>query len=668
MIRRLVRGLVIVAGAWIVVAPSAQTPPPPTPPPQTPPPAAPQTPPPQQPTFRTGIDTVSVDVSVSDKQGRPVTDLQIGDFEIRENKQPQPIQTFKMIQIDDFAAASAPMTDILNERDHDREVRREDNRLFVIFLDDYHTQRINSMRIREQLATFVSNLTNNDLVAVMTPLTEPTALGFSYNHDATARIVYAFEGRKYDYRPRNPLEERTIQLPPDQIEAWRNSVVMNAIESTCQYIGALRPGRKTLLFVSEGLSSSVPLGMMIGGFGSGSQSQTALASDLQTRWQRVYQAAARANTSITTFDPRGLATDDTMATSPAAMEQARTLRNESIDGLRSLAGETDGRAIVGSNNPMPGFQQMLRDLSAYYLLGYRAASPHDGKFHEIQVRVNRKDVDVHARKGYWAYTEEEAAKASAPPKPPPPADLTAALGGLASTVDRVSGKLVRAWMGATRGEGDKAIVTFAWETVAATRPAEPADVVDHLVVTATHVTGQQLFSGRVPSDPQNSRPGGFVTFEAPPGNIRVKVVPENARDRRLDDQDETFDVPNLSGAKPVITVPTVYRGRTIPELRQLKAAASPMPAITREFQRTERLLLRFQAVGPGGAAPTSLTMKILNQQGNVMATMPAPTATPKGYEAEVGLNAFPSGTYVIEISGDFSGQTARSLIAIRTSG
>jgi len=655
MIRRLVRGIVIVLGAWVAVTASAQTPPP----------TPPAVPPAQQPTFRTGIDTVSVDVSVSDKQGRPVADLKMSDFEIRENKQVQPIQTFKFVRVDDTAP---PVTrDILSPNDHEREVRREDTRLFVIFLDDYHTRRINSMRVRVQLADWVSQLTTNDLIAIMTPLTDPMTLTFSYNHDATARIVYAFDGRKYDYTPRNALENRTVQMSPDQIEAFRNSIVINALESACEYMGALRPGRKTLLYVSEGLNSTLPLGMNLGGIGTGSMSPQSMASDLQIRMTQVYRAATKANVSISAFDPRGLATEDTMSASPQAAQWDRQLLQESTDLLRTIAGETDGQAIVGSNDPFPGLRRMLRDLSAYYLLGYNAASPHDGKFHEIQVRVLRKDVEVHARRGYWAYTEAEAAKATAPPKPPPPADFTAALGSLATAVDRVSDRLVRVWMGATRGPEGKAVVTFTWETKAATRPAEPADVVDRVAVAAFHITGEKLFDGKVPVDPQSGRSAGSVMFDAPAGAVRVRVTPENARGLRLDAQDETFEVPDFASTKAVITTPVVYRARTVLELRTLKTAAAPMPAITREFQRTERLLLRFQAFGPGGSTGT-ITMKVLNQQGAAIATLPAPTKTANGYEAELALNSFPAGTYLIEISGDFGGQSARSLLAIRITG
>jgi VWFA-related protein len=660
MIRRFVRGLVIVAGAWAAVTTSAQTPPPQTPPP-TPP--AQTADPQQQPTFRTRIDTVQVDVTVLDKQGKAILDLKEGDFEIRENKAVQPVQTFKLIQIDDVSD-STPVRDILNDRDQQRELARDDSRLIVIFLDDYHTRKINSMRIRLQLAEFVDGLANNDLVAVMTPLLPATSLGFSYNHAATARTVMGFDGRKYDYTPRNNEEARWMQLPPEVIEQYRNRNVIVALESVCAYLGTVREGRKMVLYVSEGMNSTVPMGLSVGGGLSGMSSQS-LAMDLQTQLTRVFQAAARSNTSISTLDPRGLSTNETMAADPRAADVDRLLIQEGTDQLRTLANETDGRAIVSSNEPLPQLRRMMRDLSAYYLLSYRAASPHDGKFHEIQVKVNRKDVDVHARKGYWAYTEEEFSKASAPAKPPAAADLTEALSKLAGSGDRATGRLVRTWLGAARGEGDKAIVTFVWEP---SGPAgDPADTVATVSITANSISGAQLFTGKVPLDPQAAKPTGRVTFDAPPGGVRVRVVPENARGTRLDAQDDQVDVPNFGAGKPVITVPVIYRGRTVLDIRQLKNTPTALPSVSREFSRTERLLLRFQASGPSGP-PTSISMSVLNQQGALMAPMPAPVATANGYDAEVVLGAFPAGTYVIEITGDFGGQKIRTLLAIRVTG
>jgi len=655
MTRRGLLGFAITAGLWAAVGTSARTP-------QGQGAAGAA----QVPTFRSRIDSVSVDVSVSDKQGRPVVDLQASDFEIRESKQLQKVEAFKLIRVDD-AAPPDPMRTTLSDQDQERELARDGTRLIVVYLDDYHTSKVNALRIRAQLARFISGLGGNDLVALMAPLTPAASLVFAYNHAVDARTVSAFEGRKYDYTPRNAVEAQYQQLPADQIEQMRNRTVLTSLEALTTYLGIVRDGRKMVLFVSEGLQPSVPASVTFG-----PPSPAALTSsnalDIQLGLERVYRAAARANVSISVLDPRGLAMTEGMPADPVAMEQDRQALRDTADQLRTLAGQTDGRAMVGTNDPQPGLQQMTRDLSAYYLLGYTPTSPHDGKFHEIQVKVNRKDVEVHARKGYWARTEDEIAKASAPAKPAVPRDVVEALGTLSSAGDSADHRLVHAWMGAARGASDKAVVTLVWETASATPPAEPADRVDHVTVTATSIYGDTLFNGRVAADAQAGRPTGRVTFEAPAGAVRARVVAENAKGLRLEDQDVTLDVPDVAAGNPVITAPAVYRGRTVRDIQLLRADASAVPAVTREFSRTERLLLRFQVYGPAGVAP-AVTMQLLNREGGVMAALPPPTATADhGYEADIGLGPFPAGTFVIEIDADFAGTKTRTLLAIRVTG
>src|SRR2546429_9446584 len=99
-----------------------------------------------------------------------------------------------------------------------------------------------------------------------------------------------------------------------------------------------------------------------------------------------------------------------------------------MDTLRTLALQTDGRAIVNRNDLATGMAQIVRDTSAYYLLGYNSTqAPSDGKFHEIKVRVKRPGLQLRSRKGYWALSPEAAAKALAPPKPGVPKTVEAAL-------------------------------------------------------------------------------------------------------------------------------------------------------------------------------------------------------------------------------------------------
>ena len=74
--------------------------------------------------------------------------------------------------------------------------------------------------------------------------------------------------------------------------------------------------------------------------------------------------------------------------------------------------------------------------------------------------------------------------------------------------------------------------------------------------------------------------------------------------------------------------------------------------------------MRFQAFGPTGQTPT-VTMRLLNSQGDNMAALPAPTATPGGYEADLGLAPLPAGDYLIEINVQVGSDQIRKLLAIR---
>jgi VWFA-related protein len=635
---------------------------------QTPAPA------PQQPTFRARVDSVSVDVQVTDKTGKPVDDLTADDFEIKESKQVQTIDTFKLIKIDENPDA-APPREILSLEAQAREAARDDTRLIVIFLDDYHTRRGNSMRVKGQISRWVSTLNDHDLVAVAYPLTPPGVLTFTYNHDGIAAAIDKFEGRKYDYTPRNAYEERYQMSPPEIQERMRNDLVVAALRTMCTYLGTMRDGRKTILYVSEGMAGTIPAGISTTGssapvsgttVGTSREQSFSGSASLLGDLVDVFRTAARNNTSIYTLDPRGLAGSEFDINDSVASQMDRAVLNESIDTLRTIASNTNGRAIVNRNDPGPELRQMIRDSSAYYLLGYTSTlAARDGKFHEIQVRVKRKDVEVRARKGYWAYTEEEVAKATAAPKPAPARDVQEALDGLATAVAPSERHPVRVWMGTKRGgESGKSAVTFSWEA-ATDAVSDPASGIDHVAILVTSETGDKVFEGAVAHDPAAApRNAGTVTFDAPPGRVRVHMSAETAKNVRVDADDRNFEVPDYTTPGVVVTEPVVFRARTARDIQLLRAAAAPIPTAARVFSRTERLLVRFQAFGPAGATPT-VTMRLLNTQGDSMAALPAPTVTPAGYESDLGLAPLPPGDYLIEISAQVGGEQIRKLLAVR---
>ena len=98
---------------------------------------------------------------------------------------------------------------------------------------------------------------------------------------------------------------------------------------------------------------------------------------------------------------------------------------------------------MNTNTPERALRQVVREASAFYLLGYSSArNPQDGKFHKIGVKVKRPGIDVRARRGYWApnATELEKARTEAAAAEAIPADVTERDGGALDRAGRAAGR------------------------------------------------------------------------------------------------------------------------------------------------------------------------------------------------------------------------------------
>jgi hypothetical protein len=81
-------------------------------------------------------------------------------------------------------------------------------------------------------------------------------------------------------------------------------------------------------------------------------------------------------------------------------EQRDALRR-SQDNLRAIADQTGGFATVNQHDLSKGFGRIVDENSSYYLLGFTAAAGRrDGKPHKIEVKVNRRGVDVQGNRSY----------------------------------------------------------------------------------------------------------------------------------------------------------------------------------------------------------------------------------------------------------------------------
>lgn len=676
---------------------------------QTPPPTGQQAPPPAQagqagqgtqagqkpPVFKAGVNTVRVDVIITDNKGNPVGDLTAADFEVYEDNKLQTIDLFRLVSADGNVAPGAePARPIRSESDQETEASRDDVRLFVIFLDDYHVRKINGMRVRETLIQFVqTQLGPLDMVAIVYPLMSVNQITFTRDQTSLIASLRAFEGRKYDYRPRNPFEEQYANYPSQAVETVRNQVTMTALRGTAIRMGSLREGRKALILVSEGFSSLLPPQLrdpnaQMPGFGNPNQYNAGAGnniyeerarftadSELMSDLREVFNTANQQNTAIYALDPRGLSTGefDVSDNASIGIKESQDFLRATQDTLQVLTANTDGRAIINRNDLDRGLKQVVRDTSAYYLLGYNSSlTTPDGKFHEIKVKVKRPGLQVRSRKGYWAPTVDEAAKMTAPPKPPTPPAVEKALGAVQS---RPRDAYVSTWVGTAAAPAGKTRVTFVWEPVPPVPGEKRQDVATlRLIVTAR---GEELFNGEViPPASASGAPAAAgaapgpkapskITFDAPPGKVTARIVALNDKGEALDGYQQELSVPDFSTAAVRITTPAVFRTRTAREFQALSRDPDPVPTSMREFRRTERLLIRFGVYGAGSAP--EVTAVLLNRLGQKMTDVPlqAPAEPGAPFSVDLPLASFSPGDYVIELRVKGTPNDATELIAIK---
>ncbi|MCX6539945.1 MAG: VWA domain-containing protein [Acidobacteria bacterium] len=700
-------GLAVSAGVPKAFQPPQTQPPPTAPPPGQQPPPKTGTKPPsgdpaqaaqpqkgQAPVFRAGVNVVRVDIIVTDRQGNAVTDLTQSDFEVLEDGKPQAIDLFRLINSNGVPEPGAePARPIHSMYDEEAEAARDDVRLFVIFLDDYHVRLQNSIRIRDTLVQFLTTqLGPLDMVAIMYPLTPVSALTFTRDRDALVQVVRKFEGRKFNYAPRNAFEQEYAHYPTQVVETLRNQVTLSALEGLPVRLGSMREGRKAVILVSEGFVGMLPAqmsGPMAGLPGRANPAADPRTEerarfqadlDIQQKLKDISDTANRNNTAIYALDPRGLAVNEYDINENVDQRLDLDTLRVSQDTLHELANNTDGRAIINRNDLAAGLKQVIRDTSSYYLVGYNSSlTTPDGKFHKIDVRLKRPGMQVRARKGYWAPTAEEAAKAAAPPKPKPPAAVERAL----NAVEAVPRESVAAtWIGTARGADGRTRVTYVWEPLPPV-PGEKRPEPSRVSVVATESGGDVYFRGRVPEDaparaaagaaaPAGTTPAAGVrapskvSFDVRPGKMQLRTSIENAAGQVIDAAQQEFTIPDFSEQKVALSTPLVLCTHTARELQSLTRDADPTPTALRQFRRTDRLLIRFSAYAPRSAAPT-VTVRLLNRVGQKMSDLgvKAPDTAGEFYQVDLPLAGLSPGEYVIEVKATGDGGEAAELIAIR---
>jgi VWFA-related protein len=658
-----------------------------------------------QPTFRAGANYVRVDMYAT-RDGVAVQDLQAAELEVLENGVPQKVEDFEHVVV---RAATTPATRVeVDGLRGSREAAGDPrSRVFVIFLDTYHTQLEGSAIMRKPLAAFLDRVLGpDDLVALMTPEMAGSDIALGHKTKVIEDIVstewWGHRARIAGKDPKELLYEECLAterpdlrgdpLLNELVNRRREKLTLDAIDDLMKHLGGLRDERKAVVLVTEGwmlyqpnpsLANKVsermggPVAPPIfqppvlppserGPFTDSRRREcerdahelAAVNSDLHFR--TITDDANRGNVTFYPVYARGLASFDAPIGPdyPPPIAQDMTNLRTRHNNLRTLAVETDGDAIIDTNYIEKGLKRIADDLSSYYLFGYYSTNTKlDGKYRSITVRVKRPDVRVRARRGYRARTAAEVAALPTAVDTVRP-EVTSALNTIVGSNARSTFRVRPAtWV---RGQGDDTTASvwivgeldFRTRRDAAWVNGARADVVllaaDGSQMASTQVdipAGQGAFGVRVPTN------GPLA-----PGDYAVRV--------RLRGRDATA---SDAVASDTARVTIADRPSTIGEAVMWRRGTSTGPQYVRtadpRYQRSDRLRLEL------ATSADKATARLLDRSGKVLQVPVQMSERADAVEgvrwivADVTLAPLAPGDYAVEVTvGDATQVTGFRII------
>jgi VWFA-related protein len=370
---------------------------------------------PQQPQYSVHVtsELVLVNVVVRDKKGNLVRDLKKEDFTLLEDGKRQAISSFDFENVDELATSgateatvsgAAPEGALLRQADKPTELRARDRRLMLLFFDFSGMDPEQIDRSVEAAKKFVqTRMQPADLIALVSLATNMRIdLDFTDDKTKVLNALTAYtsgQGQGFDNGATGSAEgtaETGGAFTPDDTDynTFSADRKLLALQSVMQTLGKISQ-KKAIIYFSNGISQS------------GVDNQSALRA--------ATASAVKANVSIYPVDIRGL-----QAFPPGGEAQNASLHGQSAyngaavlndlssnaatqETLSTLAEDTGGKAFFDSNDFSGVFSQVQKDSSVYYVLGFTSTNPlKDGRFRHLKVQVNRPDVKLDFRHGYYA--------------------------------------------------------------------------------------------------------------------------------------------------------------------------------------------------------------------------------------------------------------------------
>ena len=410
---------------------------------------------------------VVVDVVVRDRHGQMVRDLIARDFGVYEDGVQQRITSFRNIQGQEQTAADGKakpgnsQATVVASPTSAREMH-----LVTIVVGEIAATHLAFARnaleqfLKSEVApdTYMTVLRldhrlsivqafTNDKEALFEAAKRATTLHASnfVSAEATANAESAFTmalnqptgpGASPNVQPSfNPTDVMTQRVGPPNAAQQTEAALADSLRFMNDYVSGMNTmdmlrelvrsqsrlqARRVVLFLADGLS---------------------IPAERPDVFAGVISDANRAGVTFYTFDTKALNIDDNPLLTPATQgvaqlnkavaegQMAAGLGQGSIQGptkfdvmhaadditllgsanpdlsMRELAERTGGFATISTNNIVDPMRRVAEDIGTHYELTYTPTGANDGKFRNINVKVDRPKVVIEARRGYFALPE-----------------------------------------------------------------------------------------------------------------------------------------------------------------------------------------------------------------------------------------------------------------------
>lgn len=465
----------------------------------------------QPPRFQSGVEIVTVDVTVVDGDGRPIRDLQPRDFVVEVDGVRRRVITAEWIALtpaargvqDAARVAAAP-------EPYSSNAAAAPGRFIMLLVDRTNIRFEGMLAHRAAIETFIDGLQTSDRLSVVASgFGSGPSMPFTTDHERVKRTLTSIVGQRGLDAPSalKALRELLIELKP--IEAPKTIVLISegfgvpapdSGEPLIQEIERLAAEARTIVYALQ-------LAPRINDIRRSTQ-DTNLGPDLTEPAAASRRGAARGQGVPDLGGPQ---------TMPGPANAPVADRVEAGSGLNSVAAATGGSMFTVVMKADPAFARIDSELSGYYLLGVEAdPSTRDGKPHGIKVNVDRPGVTVRSRRQLIANRP-----------PPPPRTPEEALLPAFSSPTPIAALPIRVATFSMRGGGDKNIQLMIQAEVGADYTAQKSVVLGFVIAdrndrVVQRRAGNSALRPIVPGQPSALQFTTSVTLD--PGDYTMKLA------------------------------------------------------------------------------------------------------------------------------------------------